>query len=408
VVLLRKRRFVRAPARSPAADAHVVRSQLDLLGASILIKREWDHLFSEYDLDAILRNQLEQVRERVVKLDQNHFKTTSDDFISATLASELVVSPVVLLEDQIAVSTHDAKIDVSHDFSRASWGDGPTLVDGLEVTYHLPYVGEKELLKCRPSTFTLNPPRGVIASGELQFPYDQPDRDLAATKRFFLEDVARIKEWLSWVNAQVTEYNQRLEAAVRQHVVDRRQELDRTQSDLQSLGYAIRSNTPSPSNTPSGNPADVQVRRKARREKARRTYDIALSFAGEDREFVEQVANALRQDGITVFYDRFEEVNLWGSDLAEHLGKVYGTDSRYVILFLSRHYAAKAWSNHEKQFALSRHLRGDTGRILPVRFDDTEIPGLAPTIGYLDARVLTPSKLAELIRQKLDSGERDA
>jgi hypothetical protein len=45
---------------------------------------------------------------------------------------------------------------------------------------------------------------------------------------------------------------------------------------------------------------------------------------------------------------------------------------------------------------------------LPVRFDDTEIPGLAPTIGYLDARVLTPSKLAELIRQKLDSGEHDA
>jgi hypothetical protein len=374
-----------------------------------LIKRDWVLLFSEYDLDAVLTNQLAKVRERVLKVDQNRFKTTSDDFISATLASELVVSPLVLLEDQIAVSTRDAKIDVSHDFSRASWGGGPTLVDGLEVTYHLPFAGDKELLRCRPSTFTFNPPRGVIASGELQFPYDQPDRDVAATKRYFLEDVARLKEWLGWVNGQVTEYNQKLEAAVRQHVVARRQELDRTQSDLQSLGYAIRTNDrASSSSTPRVSRVDAQVQRKARREKARRSYDVALSFAGEDREFVEQVANELREDGVTVFYDRFEEVNLWGSDLAEHLGRVYGTDSRYVVLFASRHYAAKAWPNHEKQFALSRHLRGDTGRILPVRFDDTAIPGLPPTIAYLDARVLTPGKLAELIRQKLDSGERDA
>src|SRR5206468_4162436 len=109
------------------------------------------------------------------------------------------------------------------------------------------------------------------------------------------------------------------------------------------------------------------------------------------------------QLGVSVFYDRFEQVNLWGADLAEHLGNVYGRDSRFVVIFASRHYAAKAWPTHEKQFALGRHLKGDKGRILPVRFDETEIPGLPPTIGYLDLRALAPDKLAELIRQKVDS-----
>jgi hypothetical protein len=374
-----------------------------------LIKRDWDLLFSEYDLSAVLTGQLSKVRERVLKIDRDRFKTTSDDFISASLASELVVSGLVLLEDQIAVSTRDAKIDVSHDFSRASWRDGPTFVDGLEVTYHLPFGGDRELLKCRPDTFTFNPPRAVISQAELQFPYDQPDREVAATKRSFLEDLGRIKEWLPWVNAQVEEYNKKLEATVRQHVMTRRQELERTQTGLQSLGYAIRtSESASPSVTAPPTPEEAVGRRKARRDKARRSFDVALSFAGEDRDFVAQVANAIKDMGITVFYDRFEQVNLWGADLAEHLGKVYGTDSRYVVLFASRHYATKAWPNHEKQFALGRHLRGDTGRILPVRFDDTSIPGLPPTLGYLDLRVLTPAKLAELIRQKLDSDERDA
>lgn len=43
-------------------------------------------------------------------------------------------------------------------------------------------------------------------------------------------------------------------------------------------------------------------------------FDIALSFAGEDREYVDQVATILHSKGISVFYDLFEEVNLWGKE----------------------------------------------------------------------------------------------
>lgn len=41
-------------------------------------------------------------------------------------------------------------------------------------------------------------------------------------------------------------------------------------------------------------------------------FDIALSFAGEDRNYVDQVAALLKQKGISLFYDLFEEANLWG------------------------------------------------------------------------------------------------
>jgi hypothetical protein len=135
------------------------------------------------------------------------------------------------------------------------------------------------------------------------------------------------------------------------------------------------------------------------------SYDVALSFAGEDRAYVEQVAEQLRQLGVNVFYDRFEEVGLWGTDLTEHLGRIYGSAARFVVLFLSQAYAAKAWPRHEKQFALGREMSTGAGRILPVRFDDTEIPGVPPTLGYLDLRHLTPTKLAELIRQKVSQAE---
>ena len=205
---------------------------------------------------------------------------------------------------------------------------------------------------------------------------------------------------MPWVKGQVETFNASLEQAVRSQVQRRRVELAKTKDDLGSLGFPVQGEkrAPSISLTP-----DLPKRRREKRQEARRQYDVALSFAGEDRAFVESVAQELRNAGIEVFYDGFEEANLWGKELADHLGKIYSEDSHFVVMFVSRHYAEKAWPNHERQFALARALKGEKERVLPVRMDNTEIPGLPPTIGYLDVRVLTPRKLAELIRQKLDA-----
>lgn len=114
--------------------------------------------------------------DRVRKLAASDFDTQSDELLSARVASELVIAPLVLLEEDIQASTTDAKIDVTHDFNRGTNPFGPTYVDGLEVTHHLPFAGEAQLLRCLPSTFTLNGARALIDGRELQFPYDSSDR----------------------------------------------------------------------------------------------------------------------------------------------------------------------------------------------------------------------------------------
>lgn len=70
-------------------------------------------------------------------------------------------------------------------------------------------------------------------------------------------------------------------------------------------------------------------------------YEIVLSFAGEDRAYVEQVANTLKVNHVSVFYDGYEEATLWGKNLTEHLHSVYSGPSRYCVMFISRHYAEK-------------------------------------------------------------------
>jgi hypothetical protein len=131
-------------------------------------------------------------------------------------------------------------------------------------------------------------------------------------------------------------------------------------------------------------------------------FDVALSFAGEDRTYVDDIAARLRSHGVRVFYDQYEQATLWGKNLYEHLDYVYQRASRYCVLFASSHYAHKAWTNHERQSAQARALHERAEYILPVRFDDTEIPGLRSTLAYIDARSTSRDELVRFILQKLD------
>ena len=131
-------------------------------------------------------------------------------------------------------------------------------------------------------------------------------------------------------------------------------------------------------------------------------YDVALSFAGEQRAEVELVASGLKAANLNVFYDGYEKSNLWGKDLYVHLSDVYQNQARYCIIFASKEYQQKNWTNHERQNAQARALSEKGNEyILPVRFDDTEIPGLPRTIGYLDFRREGARGICEAFLQKI-------
>ena len=130
-------------------------------------------------------------------------------------------------------------------------------------------------------------------------------------------------------------------------------------------------------------------------------YDVCLSFAGEQRGYVEQVADKLKSRGVRVFFDDYAKAELWGKDLYSHLDKIYQYLCRYCILFASKEYADKVWTSHERRSAQARALKEKQEYILPARFDDTPIPGLPDTVHYIDLKQTSPSDFAGLALQKL-------
>ncbi|MFI6066558.1 toll/interleukin-1 receptor domain-containing protein [Micromonospora sp. NPDC051227] len=130
-------------------------------------------------------------------------------------------------------------------------------------------------------------------------------------------------------------------------------------------------------------------------------YDVCFSFAGEQRQYVDRVAEVARSAGIRVFYDLYERVELWGKDLYQHLDGVYSDASKFCVVFLSADYARKLWTSHELKSAQARAFRQHEEYLLPARFDDTRIPGIRDTVGYIDLRQTTPEQFGALIVAKV-------
>jgi len=131
-------------------------------------------------------------------------------------------------------------------------------------------------------------------------------------------------------------------------------------------------------------------------------YDVVLSFANEDRDYVARVAESLKARAVSVFYDQHHESTLWGKNLLDYFDFVYRKAARFFCVpFISQAYADKLWTNYERKSALDRAFRESGEYILPARFDDTDISGIPPTIRYVDLRSKTPEEVADLICEKI-------
>lgn len=135
-------------------------------------------------------------------------------------------------------------------------------------------------------------------------------------------------------------------------------------------------------------------------------YDIALSFAGEDRTYVREIAKKLRAKKLKVFYDEFEEAKLFGKDLYQYLHYIYKECALFCVVFVSKNYIKKAWTRVELRAAQNRAFENNNEYILPLMLEDgVRLPGLPNTIGYIGAHDHTTAQIAKIICEKVNTAK---
>ena len=133
-------------------------------------------------------------------------------------------------------------------------------------------------------------------------------------------------------------------------------------------------------------------------------HDVAISYARKQRDYAKRVADILKAKGVRVFFDLFFETKMWGKELPEYLMNVYYKESRFCMIFISEDYVSKAWPTFELKCAIARSVENmNEDYILPIRFDNSEVPGLNPTITYISAKEKTPEDIARMFTEKLET-----
>lgn len=141
-------------------------------------------------------------------------------------------------------------------------------------------------------------------------------------------------------------------------------------------------------------------------------YDVAVSFAGAQRAYVEKFVEACRQRDLEVFYDRDMTVAYWGRNFIREFRRVYGgSAARFVMPFISAEYLATPYPQDEFAAAVEQVFKreGQT-YLLPVVVGDVEIPPdlLSPAIGWLRADEHSPAQLAEMTARRIELAESGA
>ncbi len=130
-------------------------------------------------------------------------------------------------------------------------------------------------------------------------------------------------------------------------------------------------------------------------------YNMTISFAGEDKSIAEELSVKLKGRSISVFLDSYEKEMDWDIDFYDYLNYIYSESARFCILLISVNYANKIWIDHEKRIVQARAFRENSDYILPVRIDDSQMPGLPETIGYIKYNNNTDN-IVELAIRKLN------
>ena len=102
-------------------------------------------------------------------------------------------------------------------------------------------------------------------------------------------------------------------------------------------------------------------------------FEIAISFAGENRQLAKYIAEQLESIDISVFLDEHYEANYLGKAWSKEFERIFVHDSKYVFCILDIHHQNKIWPTFERECFKKRVSEGE---VIPLFLDETVFVGI--------------------------------
>jgi hypothetical protein len=102
-------------------------------------------------------------------------------------------------------------------------------------------------------------------------------------------------------------------------------------------------------------------------------FDIAISFAGENRDLARYIAESLELLDVHTFYDEMFEANFLGKTWSAQFKTIFGEKSRLILCILDEHHAKKIWPTFEREHFTTR-IPDES--VIPIFLDETKFVGI--------------------------------
>lgn len=177
----------------------------------------------------------------VEKMSDSEIVSCNFDEWANYLATKYSVIPISIFETNIERRLTEAKVKRANPFRGAPYERDYFEVDGVRITFKIPYDGEPKLFEVRPSTFIMSrfSTRSFVAPHEencgsftLEFEYtkqelqEKGDAMADYVQRQFEHEFESYKKMIEYVNAEVLSYNDNLHSAALRLLEKRKKKAD--------------------------------------------------------------------------------------------------------------------------------------------------------------------------------------
>lgn len=316
-------------------------------------------LFSRVSFFDVTQHREQALKAEVNSLDSSTISAAPEQQLVHDLATKYKFEMAVLEEEKAYISHREVNVDVSQDPMRFIRDRSrPFYIKGTEITFSIPFKGDRGLFQAQPSRFNLNPPRGEIQGNEIRLAFTRTDNNADAVRAEYQRTVQEIKQHLAWLRESVSSFNAGVGGQVQSLVTQRKQRLAEAAGMVAAIGLPVKERD---SRTAPETPLPTEVLSKS--IGSPKKWDVFISHASEDKEeLARPLAQALRSKGISVWYDEFSLK--MGDSLRASID--YGlANSRYGVVILSKSFFAKRWPGQELNGLSTREVDG-RNVILPI------------------------------------------
>ena len=187
-------------------------------------------LFREHDVYGTFENVALKAEDEISKLDRRYLIDTPQEDLARVFEDNYIPDPLVLNFDQITYEEGQVEIDISKDPLRSWHGYGPHYISVPQLTFLIPYQGQKELFDFG-SGYISPLPQGYVSNGILRVPVvgwngtiDQAAKEFERQKQILQQNVTALNQKLAEASSRlksrifsaIVAYKQRAEIELKQ------------------------------------------------------------------------------------------------------------------------------------------------------------------------------------------------